>query len=611
MKIRKLRSAVRLLLSLGVTAILVVTLTQSAFAIHNYTGPAAALHLTPAEEEYIAQNPVLSVLVMRGVAPVQYIDANGEVQGIAKLVLDEIAARTGLRFDFTVFDSIPQIVEEGLEADLILGVTAAYASNAPDMALSRPFLKSATILFLHKSVDPHNLGNKTYVAVKGGTLPPGIAADKVLYVDTREEALTAVNAGRADYGYGNAYSVAYYTLQNSYKNLINIPLEKEQREYCIGLLQPNDLLLSILNKAIAAIDADKMQAIILSATSNIEQEITLAMFFEAYSGLVLGTAFGIIVLLLLWIASHERAQTKLQMQNQRYETLAELSNEFLFEYNPKVDSLKFFQRGRDFFGDDCIAVISNAIRNRLTSILPQTKPGTACELSPIVCRKGIFRLLTSNVYNNDGQVQLVVGKLIDISQEIAEKEALLERAQLDGLTGLLNAATVRELVAEHIQHKNPGSRDAFLLLDADSFKKINDNLGHYTGDQVLKNLAQVLRRTFRADDIIARHGGDEFCVYMKNVPSVEFVHNKCRQLINASRCNVEGIDVSVCVGAAMVTDKLPYDKIFQIADAGLYQAKAKGPGQAVVVDNMSKSCAENNTAIGSRKVARGNNGPLS
>lgn len=166
---------------------------------------------------------------------------------------------------------------------MIIGLFLIMGTAIPvEMVLSRPYLKSETILYINSSLDSDRLDDKIYAAVKGSTLPKGIKEENSIYFDTREESLDAVETGQADYGYGNAYSVAFYTLQNGYKNIVTIPKGKESREYCIGLLNENELLLSIINKSISAIDENQMTTMILDATSHIDRKITLSMIMDAY-----------------------------------------------------------------------------------------------------------------------------------------------------------------------------------------------------------------------------------------------------------------------------------------------------------------------------------------
>ncbi|NLW17163.1 MAG: diguanylate cyclase [Firmicutes bacterium] len=562
------------------------------------TQPALALErqdldLTLEEVEYIANNPEVNSLVVVGAAPIQYMDKNGEVQGISKLILEEIAAATGLRFNCLAFDSLEQLRAVAQDGDIVVGIPQAYADAIPGLVLSRPYLTSVSIQFQHKSVDPEKLDGKIFAAVEGGNIPSGIPAGSVRYFDTREEAMAAVNAGTAHYGYGNAYSVAYYTLQNGYRNLVTVPLEREQREYCLAPINPDPLLMSILNKALAEIDNDTILSIILSSTTRMDQELTWSKILDTYKGVIWALLVIVIILLLLLIFFHRRGRKELELQNRRYAMLAELSNEFIFHYCPEMDTLSFSQHSIDSFGEN-IARIAEVVKATLTQQLKQRQTMTGSNISndailpPIPGCNVTFRLVTSPICTDDGELREILGKLIDVSKELAEKEALVTRAQLDGLTGVLNAVTIRELVEERLSQKSRGILDAFIILDADNFKKVNDTLGHYAGDQVLKGIANTLSSIFRATDIIGRFGGDEFCIYMKNVPSPEFLHNKCRQLVNATRRIVGDVIVSTCAGAVLVRDKRSYEEVFQAADSALYQAKAEGPGQVVVL-----TCAKN------------------
>jgi len=571
----------RTIANLSLVIVLTLLGVPSVLALEN-----PVLGLTAEEREYIANSREINALLVVGAAPIQYMDRRNQLQGISRLILEKIAADTGLRFNCLAFDSLEQLQAVARDGDIVVGVPQAYADAMPGLVLSRPYLTSVTIQFQHKSVNPEKLDGKIFAAVEGGNIPSGIPAESVRYFDTREEAMTAVNAGIAHYGYGNAYSVAYYTLQNGYRNLVTVPLEREQREYCLAPINPDPLLMSILNKAIAAIDDDTILSIILRATTQIDQDISWAKILDTYKGVVWTLLLIIIVLLLLLIRSSRHSRKELELQNRRYEMLAELSNEFIFAYSLETDTITFSQHSTSSFGEH-VAEVGDMVKANLMKRLEQpSAAGNATNdtiLLPVSGHNVTFRLVTSDICTSDGQLREVIGKLIDVSKEVAEKEALVTRAQLDGLTGVFNRATVRELVEERLNQKSRGVLDAFILLDADTFKQVNDTFGHFMGDQVLKGLANTLTSVFRATDIIGRFGGDEFCIYMKNVPSLEFLENKCRQLVNATRSSVGDLTITISVGATLVKDKRSYEEIFQSADTALYEAKNKGPGQVVIV----------------------------
>ena len=88
---------------------------------------------------------------------------------------------------------------------------------------------------------------------------------------------------------------------------------------------------------------------------------------------------------------------------------------------------------------------------------------------------------------------------------------------------------------------------------------------------------------FRSTDIIGRMGGDEFCVYIRDIPSHDFTQLKFQQLSSRIKNVIEEIDVSVSTGAVLVQDAATaYDDLFEQADSALYQAKRMGGARMVL-----------------------------
>src|SRR5205085_3719366 len=104
---------------------------------------------------------------------------------------------------------------------------------------------------------------------------------------------------------------------------------------------------------------------------------------------------------------------------------------------------------------------------------------------------------------------------IQLQQDAQRLEFL---ALHDTLTGLPNRAMFADRAREAVAHaRRHGKNLAFLFLDLDNFKQINDSLGHEVGDGLLKIIAARLRASVRGDDFVARIGGDEFCVLMQDI----------------------------------------------------------------------------------------------
>ena len=183
------------------------------------------------------------------------------------------------------------------------------------------------------------------------------------------------------------------------------------------------------------------------------------------------------------------------------------------------------------------------------------------------------------LWDDKGKVYSIIGKLIDINEEEEEKKKLIEKSETDGLTGIYNAITTKSLITDRIKSAGSDEKDALIVIDCDKYKEINDTYGHLQGDKVLANISKALTLTFRKTDIIGRIGGDEFCVYLRNVPSSDFIVSKCQQLKVLIQELNRGINVTVSIGISLLGDEKSYDDLFQKADKALYDVKAKGGNQ--------------------------------
>lgn len=149
-----------------------------------------------------------------------------------------------------------------------------------------------------------------------------------------------------------------------------------------------------------------------------------------------------------------------------------------------------------------------------------------------------------------------------------------ERAVRDALTGLINRRMWESLVQQEL---NRAERDkkpvSIVLIDLDGFKKVNDRYGHLYGDDVLRRVAETLRRTTREADAACRWGGDEFALLLTDCDSdqVDVAIERFRKELD------EGLTFSV--GTATWRPGLSATTLFHRADTNLYTAKAKRAGK--------------------------------
>lgn len=158
-----------------------------------------------------------------------------------------------------------------------------------------------------------------------------------------------------------------------------------------------------------------------------------------------------------------------------------------------------------------------------------------------------------------------------------------EMVHRDGLTGLLNHATLRAELQHAVDYGQRHTEPfGFLMIDVDHFKRVNDRYGHMAGDQVLVHLARALRDTVRASDLIGRYGGEEFGLILQRSDRVGawVLAEKLRQTIATQPAVTpagETIPITVSIGVASYPeDGWNAAMLVGAADRGLYRAKAMG-----------------------------------
>lgn len=162
-------------------------------------------------------------------------------------------------------------------------------------------------------------------------------------------------------------------------------------------------------------------------------------------------------------------------------------------------------------------------------------------------------------------------------------ESSRKEASTDGLTGLPNRRTLETQIGELFERDTPF---VMVLADLDRFKLLNDNFGHEMGDRALQLFAGVLRDSVRANDVVARLGGEEFVLVYPNM-SVEISLEAIERVRSALARALDGSPVpnfTCSFGIAHSTVGHDGDTVLRIADAGLLQAKDLGGDQAVVAD---------------------------
>jgi len=217
-------------------------------------------------------------------------------------------------------------------------------------------------------------------------------------------------------------------------------------------------------------------------------------------------------------------------------------------------------------GSMAIALLAVSYTTQFMTPVPRLLSWIAAIAIPLVMSAPIFWLFCS--------------KLRDLA--ITHRQLALLASQ-DSLTGCLNRGAYITLVDAYLTQVNMPSgvhEGALLVIDADHFKDINDRFGHASGDTALRLLVSAIRECLRSTDLLGRVGGEEFSVFLpRSVPLVAaLVADRIRSNISSIDFSPNGVleRLSVSVGGATYRGRISFNDLFNLADARLYEAKARG-----------------------------------
>jgi diguanylate cyclase (GGDEF)-like protein/PAS domain S-box-containing protein len=195
---------------------------------------------------------------------------------------------------------------------------------------------------------------------------------------------------------------------------------------------------------------------------------------------------------------------------------------------------------------------------------------------------------TSTPIREGGRIVGVVTVFDDVTHQRQMKEQLRHQADHDSLTGLFNRRRFEQEVSSQLEYAQRYARPgALLLMDLDTFKFVNDSYGHPIGDKVLSDVGASLSATVRGTDVVARIGGDEFVVLLREATELEAIA-VAKKLIAAIRARSKPT-IGASVGIAPFDgagEKTP-DELLVAADIALYEAKEMGGGTTVLYTGQS------------------------
>lgn len=190
-----------------------------------------------------------------------------------------------------------------------------------------------------------------------------------------------------------------------------------------------------------------------------------------------------------------------------------------------------------------------------------------------------LRMGASDFIRKPFSADVMLSRIERILEQEAKNEEIRLMAMKDTLTGLWNRKYLEEMMQKFTAGKIKGT---LMLLDLDNFKGINDTYGHVMGDAALIAFGRTLSRFVHSDDVVARIGGDEFAVFLKNAVGEELLSNRVAGLVKDVEkelgvIRIKDASSSVSIGiSAMPKDGNTFIELYNNADKALYYVKRNG-----------------------------------
>lgn len=334
------------------------------------------------------------------------------------------------------------------------------------------------------------------------------------------------------------------------------------------------------------------------------------------------------------VTRSKELEEKLRLSLERHQIIMDQTTDILFEWDIQADTMIFSGNWEKKFGCPPVTQHVSRLFWQAPYILPEDQPLFTKLLSRI--RGGEHyaeeeiriingkqnavwcRIRITGLTDKTGRAVRAVGAILDIDAEKKKAQNLMERAQRDMLTKLYNKGSSQEYIQAVLANNVPGKMAALMIIDLDNFKHMNDTMGHLFGDALLSEVAHSIQKQFRSEDIVGRVGGDEFLVFLGQIPNAALAEQKAVQVMKAigemAVQELTEVELSCSIGIAIYPEcGQTYHELFQRADQALYRAKNQGKGRYCIADAKLlseefpvQSCSAANTRIDSYEETESN-----
>lgn len=587
-------------------------------------------YFTREEQEYIASRDETVIWYIPNRNPVSCTDEKtGELRGIFREIFDRIQQVSGLKFVYRELPEgeidIGEIQERGF--CILAGVeNNEINKKSPVLYVSDCYLSSKKVLVtgpdrVFDKQKHYKLGVYSGSETLERVIREAYPNFEIQKYRTNEECFAAAQKGRVDLLLMNQYVADYWLSMPKYEKYQVIPLESLKDEMCFGIYVPwgekgeessreQQMMISILNKAISYLSKEEVDSIVIRETMIGKYHYDFADFVYKYKEILFPLLFVVTITIFILIyafvqkkKSEERlaqqleTQEKLALEQKRYSLLIEKSEAPVFELSlqpsPSLAEGKMMEKlgwsllEKKVTADPKEIPAHWKIHPEDVSLMEyavyksyEQKQSSECTVR-LVTPGGDYRWFLVSRYpilDKEGKLISVIGQVMDVDEKVREREYFQQQSQLDDLTGLLNKRAFLKKAGELLAQKE-GSV-SFVFLDLDYFKQVNDTLGHIVGDRAIREMAWELNAIFEGEALICRFGGDEFCIFARDL-SKEALREKLACLVKEMRREYrqgdKWVSLTVSAGAYWREDgQTNLEHLLEEADKVLYDVKRNG-----------------------------------
>lgn len=297
------------------------------------------------------------------------------------------------------------------------------------------------------------------------------------------------------------------------------------------------------------------------------------------------------------VTERVRAEAALRESETRYRIMAENTGQLVYDYDVVTGAIHWCGAIERVTGETPEALAGVDIDGWLNRIHPDDREEAVARLEEAQSRGGHYhveyRFRTGSgdyIHTEDngtflvdeaGQSYRMIGTMSDVSERHRITLEMAYQAAHDQLTGLFNRRKFEQVLEEMLDHQSAtGSSHAVLYMDLDQFKVVNDTCGHHAGDELLRQLAKMLKGQLRRSDTLARLGGDEFGLILHGCSLIkaEEIGRKVLALVNDFSFSWEGrtFTIGMSIGIVDLGGHANVAEVLMAADQACYAAKHQG-----------------------------------